>query len=434
VRLHWRLGTRTDVGLAREGNEDSFYAGPSLLAVADGVGGSVAGEIASTIAIATLAPLDGGSGGDDPRAALQDAIRTVNDRMRDAIAREPALNGMGTTLTAMLWSDDALGLAQIGDSRAYLLRDERLVQITRDQTLVQSLIDEGQITAEQAQTHPRRSWILQALDGRAETEPAVEILTPEVHDRYLLCSDGLSDYVPEQEIVAALQLDDPQPACDRLIDLALHAGAPDNVTCIVADIADKAAEQAPVVGGAAASQTSASRLADAAPVAAGEPAADARADADDAAPKRRSIGRRLAAVACLIVILIAAAVIGVAVYVHHQWYVAPSQGKVAIYQGVQGSAAGVDLSHVHSLTDIPVTALPQVDRQRVVHGIQPTGGQSGAAAVVSNLRQAACVSATPSPTATPKPTRSAHSGKHHRASAPSRTPAPSPPTWCVATP
>jgi protein phosphatase len=431
VRLHWRLGTRTDVGLGREGNEDSFYAGPSLLAVADGVGGSVAGEIASTIAITTLAPLDRGTRVDDPRAALRDAIRTVNDRMRDAIAREPALNGMGTTLTAMLWSDDALGLAQVGDSRAYLLRGEQLGQITRDQTLVQSLIDEGQITAEQAQTHPRRSWILQALDGRPESEPEVEILTPEVGDRYLLCSDGLSDYVPEQEIVGALRLDDPQPACDRLIDLALHAGAPDNVTCIVADIADAAPEQAPVVGGAAASDTLPSHPAGEAPVAAAEPAVGADAAAEHAAPGRRSIGRRLTAVACLVVILIAAAVIGVAVYIHHQWYVAPSQGKVAIYQGVQGNAAGVDLSHVHSLTDIPVTALPQVDRQRVVHGIQPTGGQSGAAAVVSNLRQAACVSATPTPTPTPRPKRS---GKHHRASTPSRTTPPSPPAWCVATP
>jgi protein phosphatase len=423
VRLHWRLGSRTDVGLAREGNEDSFYAGPRLAAVADGVGGSVAGEIASRIAITTLAPLDGPTPIDEPLGALRQAIVTINDSLRDAIADDPQLNGMGTTLTAMLWSNDALGLAQVGDSRAYLMRGDRLDQITRDQTVVQSLIDEGQITAEEALTHPRRSWILQALDGRAETDPAVEVLEPAVGDRYLLCSDGLSDYVAEDDISSALQLPDPQRACDRLIDLALQAGAPDNVTCIVADIDDTEVTQEPVVGGAAAEVPASHTTNIDQPPAATD-------SADVTPPRSRSIGRRLAAVASLVVILIAAAVAGVAVYVHHQWYVAPSDGKVAVFQGVQGKAVGIHFSHVHALTNIPVTALPQADRDRVVNGITPSGGESGAATVVSNLRHEACALATTSatPSVTPSPTATQKS-KHLKSSSKPPTP-----TWCVTTP
>jgi protein phosphatase len=423
VRLHWRLGSRTDVGLAREGNEDSYYAGPRLVAVADGVGGSVAGEIASRIAITTLAPLDGPSPLDEPLGALRQAVDTINDSLRDAIAEDPQLNGMGTTLTAMLWSDDALGLAQVGDSRAYLMRGDQLGQITRDQTVVQSLVDEGQITAEQALTHPRRSWILQALDGRAETDPAVELLDAAVGDRYLLCSDGLSDYVAESDIDAALRLPDPQDACDRLIDLALHAGAPDNVTCIVADLSDTEAAQQPVMGGAAADAPS--------PRTTGIAPPPAQVDGSDATPsRRRSIGRRLAAVASLVVILIAAAVAGVAVYIHHQWYVAPSDGKVAVFQGVQGKAAGIHFSHVHALTDIPVSALPQADRDRVVNGIAPSGGESGAATVVSNLRHEACALATASPTPTVTSSPTGTNNAKHRTSPPK----PPTPTWCVTTP
>jgi protein phosphatase len=425
VRLHWHVGARTDVGLGREGNEDAMYAGPRLLAVADGVGGSVAGEIASSIAIESLAPLDGEASIPDPLNALRQAIVDANDGLRTAIERDPALTGMGTTLTAMLWSDEALGLAQLGDSRAYRLRgDAGLEQITRDQTLVQSLIDEGQITAEQAQSHPQRSWILRALDGRGDSTPDLTMLETEPGDRFLLCSDGLSDYVAAAAITEGLRVSDPQGACDRLVDLALEAGAPDNVTCIVADVTDGGSGiSSPIVGGAAAE--------------ARRRATDGGAQAaPSSAPRKggqhgrqRSIGRRLAAVAAVVVILVAAGVAAVAVYVHHQWYIAPAAGKVAVYQGVKGSAAGIDFSHVHATTDIPVSALPQDDRQRVAHGIDASG-KSGAATVVTNLRQEACALAAPSPAVSPSPSPHATAGangKHSQSASPSPSPA-----WCAA--
>ncbi len=418
----WRYGARSDVGLVRDGNEDASYAGTRLLVVADGVGGSVAGEIASNIAITALAPLDTDDGITDPIAALRDATQRANDEMRTAIDQDPSLNGMGTTLTAMLWSGDTLALAQLGDSRAYLLRDGELTQITRDQTLVQSLVDEGQITPEQALTHPRRSWILQALDGRTEPDPEVEVLTTTPGDRYLLCSDGLSDYVDTGAIAEALGGDDPQQACERLVDLALRAGAPDNVTCVVGDpVEGTEASQSPLLGGAA---TAAPRVPPT-----GEPARDEAAS--DAPPKRhaieresrsRSIARPLIVVTAIVIVLIGAAIAATAIYIHHQWYVANSGGRVAIYQGVHGKAAGVKLSHVKELTNVPATALPQDDRDRLANGIGASN-LSNARSVVSSLRTDACPTPTPSPVTTP-----ARHHKHHLRKPP--TPPP-PPAWCV---
>jgi protein phosphatase len=419
----WRYGARSDVGLVRDGNEDAAYAGPRLLVVADGVGGSVAGEIASNIAIAALAPLDRDDSISDPLAALRDATRHANDEMRTAIEADPSLAGMGTTLTAMLWAGDSLGLAQLGDSRAYLLRDGELSQVTRDQTLVQSLVDEGQITPEEALTHPRRSWILRALDGRSESDPEVEVLTTRPGDRYLLCSDGLSDYVDAADIAEALAGDDPQDACDRLVDLALRAGAPDNVTCVVADPVDEPQpQQPPLLSGAAGASpripTDPAPSADASAA----PATRGR-HAVEGGSRTRSIARPLILVATLIVVLVAAAIIGTVVYIHHQWYVASSGGKVAIFQGVHGKAAGIKLSHVHRVTDIPATALPQDDRDRLANSIGASG-LSSAQGVVSSLREDAC----PTPSPTPVTTPSSHHRHHLRK--PQPTPSPTP-AWCT---
>jgi protein phosphatase len=404
MSLRLRVGGRSDVGMHRQDNQDSMYAGPRLAAVADGVGGAAGGEVASRLTITALMPLDS-EPITDPQHALQAAADNADASIRETVAHHGALTGMGTTLTALLATDDQLALAHIGDSRAYRLRGGNLAQLTRDHTLVQSLIDEGQITEEEALTHPRRSWIMRALDGRGSPDVDVTILDVEPGDRYLVCSDGLSSYVSEADIEAGLDGDDPQQAADRLVDLALRAGGPDNITCIVADPAEteSGGAQSPILGGA---------VADADPAAPGAESADQPAGdaSDQVAPRRRwSLGRRLAAIACIVVILIAGAVVAVAVYIHHQWYVAPSQGKVAVFQGVQGNAAGIDLSHLHALTDIPVTALPQDDRERVAAGIQASGGQSGAATVVTNLRRGACASSSsatpqPTPSASPRPT------------------------------
>lgn len=426
-----RVGGRSDVGLQRHNNQDSLYAGPHLIAVADGVGGAAGGEVASRLTITALIPLDADTI-DDPQAAFRAAAQNADTSIRETVGGDPALAGMSTTLTAMLATDDQLVLAHIGDSRAYLLRGGVLSQLTNDHTLVQSLIDDGQITAQEALTHPRRSWIMRALDGRGQPDLDLVPIEIEPGDRYLVCSDGLSSYVSEDDIAAALAGEDPQLAADRLVDLALRAGGPDNISCVVADPVDgEIADQQPILGGAVAEEAAAPVSRDTAP----KPSPPAIGRNRDDHPPRRSIGRRLAAVAALVVILIAAGVAVVAVYIHRQWYIAPANGKVAVYQGVQGNAAGIHLSHLHALTNIPVTALPQDDRDRVIGGIQATGGQSGASSVVANLRQATCASATPTPQPTPTTaatTPAQRKARRQRAAA--SPPPPAPPVWCASTP
>jgi len=236
VSLSIRFGARSDVGLIREGNEDALYAGPRLLAVADGMGGHAAGEVASRVVIEALAPLDESPPAGDLTDALRRAVESANGYLRDMVAADRALEGMGTTLTALLWLDGTLGLVHIGDSRAYLLRDGQLEQVTHDHTFVQTLIDQGRITPDEANTHPQRSWITNALDGRPDIELDLSVRDVRAGDRYLVCSDGLSSYVSEHTLAEALRSGDPQTASDRLVDLALRAGGLDNVTVIVADI------------------------------------------------------------------------------------------------------------------------------------------------------------------------------------------------------
>ena len=258
MTLALRYSVRSDVGLLREGNEDSAYAGPHLLAVADGMGGHAAGEVASAATITTIAPLDSGDPGPDLVGALADAVATANLRLQELIISDPAIEGMGTTLTALLWSEGYAALCHIGDSRAYLLRDGQLVQITHDHTLVQSLVDEGKITEDDIATHPHRSLLLRALDGRTVAEPDLDQLETYPGDRMLLCSDGLSGVVTEQTLQQTLtSVGDPDKAALRLVELAIKGGGPDNITCIVADVIDAHSSRVqptwqPVFAGAAA--------------------------------------------------------------------------------------------------------------------------------------------------------------------------------------
>ena len=261
MTLELRYAVRSDVGLLREGNEDSAYAGPRLLAVADGMGGHAAGEVASALTIESMAQLDSVQPGGDMLAALSSAVIAANAKLQEKILANPAVEGMGTTLTALLWSDGHAAICHIGDSRGYLLRDGELYQITHDHTLVQSLVDEGRISADDVATHPQRSLLLRALDGRSAAEPDLSVHDSQAGDRYLLCSDGLSGVVSDETLRDTLAtIEDPDAATRQLIELAIHGGGPDNITCIVADVVDTATTRlpvttAPVLAGAAASMT-----------------------------------------------------------------------------------------------------------------------------------------------------------------------------------
>ena len=244
--LALRYAVRSDIGLLREGNEDSAYAGPHLLAVADGMGGHAAGEVASAVAITMLAVLDAEDPGPDLVGALADAIATAGLRLQELTVSDPAIENMGTTLTALLWSQGYAALCHIGDSRAYLLRDGRFVRMTRDHTLVQSLVDEGAISEDDVALHPYRSLLLRALDGRTIAVPDLAPLETYPGDRYLLCSDGLSGAVSEQtlhQVVASVR--DLDEATSRLVRLAVEAGGLDNITCIMADVIDARSSRVP---------------------------------------------------------------------------------------------------------------------------------------------------------------------------------------------
>jgi len=223
-------------GLVRPANEDSVHAGPRLVAVADGVGGQAAGEVASRLAIEALAPLDTEDTG-DPVEAMRSAVHAANEALRSAIRADPALTGMGTTITALLLSGRTLVLAHAGDSRAYHLRDGEVTQVTRDDTYVQWLVEKGAISEEEAGTHPQRSVVTRVLQGNP-VEATYEERKAVPGDRYLLCSDGLPAAVAPEVIAATLRDErDPERCVARLVELALEGGAPDNVTVAIADVA-----------------------------------------------------------------------------------------------------------------------------------------------------------------------------------------------------
>lgn len=239
MSLSLRFAAGSHRGMIREGNEDSGYAGPRLLAIADGMGGQAAGEVASSEVISTLVTLDDDVPGSDILTSLGAAVQRANDQLRSMVEEDPQLEGMGTTLTALLWTGQRLGLVHVGDSRAYLLRDGVLTQITQDHTWVQRLVDEGRITEEEATTHPQRSLLMRALGSGDHVEPDLSIREVRAGDRYLICSDGLSGVVSHQtmeETLASYQ--GPQETVQELIQLALRGGGPDNITVIIADVLD----------------------------------------------------------------------------------------------------------------------------------------------------------------------------------------------------
>jgi serine/threonine protein phosphatase PrpC len=416
MSLTLRYAARSDRGLIREGNEDSVYAGPRLLAVADGMGGMAAGEVASNIVVRALEPLDEDVSSNDLVDALRGAIGHANQELRDAVEANPALEGMGTTLTALLFSGARLALAHVGDSRAYTLRNGELHQITRDDTYVQMLVDEGRITADEANTHPQRSLLTRALDGR-EVEPEFSVREARPGDRYLICSDGLSSVVSAETIEEAMRLDDPREAANRLIQLALRGGGPDNITVIVADILDdRLADNAPVVGGAAARDRTTSATADTAAgraALATPPRPSAPKEYDDAEepePVGNNTGRNLRRTALLTVIVLAALAAGGYAawsYTQKQYYVgANDAGHVAIYRGVSGSLAGLKFSTQQTDTKIDVDDLEQAVRDSVETTI-PAKSRAEADMIVSNFRDNKLLPWCHGPVATPTPSKAA---------------------------
>jgi serine/threonine protein phosphatase PrpC len=223
-------------GAVREHNEDYVFCGHNLIAVADGVGGNVFGEVASEIVTTAIAYLDDRVYKFRPDEELREAVEYANFRLLGAIEQNRDLLGMATTLTALRLDGESVVVLNVGDSRAYGVRNRVWQRLTRDDSFVQDLVDAGQLTDDEALRHPARSVVMQALSGGA-FRPTVEIREAAAGDRYLVCSDGLTDYVAEDQIGATLVgAASPGECCQALVEAALAVGAPDNVSCAVADV------------------------------------------------------------------------------------------------------------------------------------------------------------------------------------------------------
>ncbi|MDA0636200.1 Stp1/IreP family PP2C-type Ser/Thr phosphatase [Nonomuraea sp. MCN248] len=415
-----RYAARSDVGLLREGNEDSAYASGRLLAVADGMGGHAHGEVASSVAIAAMASLEEAQQGGDLLNAIEAAVRDANRKLHEMVGRDPSLKGMGTTLTAMLWNGTQVALVHVGDSRAYLLRRGELYQITHDHTLVQQLVDDGRITPEEAATHPQRSILLRALDGSGEVDPDLTLREAQVGDRYLLCSDGLSGVVSAETLHATLtNLDDPEEAVRQLIDLANRGGGPDNITCVIADVLEitdgqQVPFEAAVVG--AAGMTRLRSGEEAAPGRAGAVTAPQPAITDDdfdepVARASRKSGRRRRVWPVLVTVLsVAAIAVGVGGYFGWKWtqdqfFVGAWADEVVVFQGIQQEVGPVQFFKVARHTGKALSRLSPPDQALVKDGIEVGDVDEGLTKINTMRFAEPTPSASPSPSPTPTRTK-----------------------------
>jgi protein phosphatase len=401
-----RYAARSDVGLVRSVNQDSAYAGPHLLVLADGMGGHAGGDVASSLTIGELVELDGEShGGDDALELLATRLRSANDALERTVRDRPELRGMGTTVIALLRTGNKLAMAHIGDSRAFLLREGTLTQITKDHSFVQSLVDEGRISADEAEHHPQRSLVTRVLTGQPDDEPDLSLREARPGDRYLICSDGLSDFVARDTIAEVMaEGQGVDQTADRLIELALKAGAPDNVTVIVGDVVDLGRGDAPptapqIVGAAAERHTAGTRAMPQSPAAKAAALSRTAAGEDDGEDdtvtlaeedSRKGAARWFKRSALLLVILAVLVGGGLAAYdwSQHQYFVGSSQGYVVVYRGVSQDVGPLRLSHVETRTDVALTDLPDFYRSKVNDTVS-ADSMGAASKIVADLRSEA---------------------------------------------
>lgn len=418
--LTLRYVALTDVGLRRSMNQDSGYASGRLIAVADGMGGAAAGDLASAEAMNVIRQLDRELPDIDPLEALEKAVAHANHRLGELVQDDPSVEGMGTTLEAMLWDGERFATAHIGDSRAYLLRNGELTQISTDHTFVQSLVEEGKLTPEEARVHPHRSLLLRVMLGRDDNEADFDWFEGQLGDRFLLCSDGLSDMVDDATIERLLASETIDAAASELVRTALENGGYDNVTVVIGELVEDDGEpdenlsssdgQPQLVGaasggprprtGQASGGTGKSRTR-------GEAKREREPDPEElryapVPPSKWRWVRRLVALA-VVVGAIAAGLFYAYQWTQDQYYVAASDGKVTIYRGVQADIPLVTLQRVDEVTDIELDTLPAFRAEQVEGGLE-ADSRANAEQIVENLRDLAVV---PEPTPSPSPTPSA---------------------------
>ncbi|HLU30096.1 MAG TPA: protein phosphatase 2C domain-containing protein [Glycomyces sp.] len=395
MSLHLRYAAISDRGVVRQGNQDSVYAGAHFLAVADGMGGMAAGDLASAIVINTVARLDEPPPEESVADELADTVAEANRAIRRMVADDPNKEGMGTTLTALWFDGEWFNMVHIGDSRAYRMRDGGFEQITVDDTYVQMLVDEGRITAEEAERHPQRSLLLRAL-GASEVEPAFQTLKGVAGDRVLLCSDGLTGPVSDADIALTLQsAATPGEAVESLVSQALEAGAPDNVTVLIADVvADDPGEQAPIVAGAAAD----ARLADSDTAVLpalkrdrDEPAeTPAESEEDEDGPEgKRGTGRVWRTVLASLIILVMAAAGGLW-WVRTNYFIGVSDGgNISIFRGLPVEVVGLQAAWLEVESERPADDAVEAVQEDLADGIEADGIEEAQSKLAELIDEAA---------------------------------------------
>ena len=332
-------GARSDVGLVRGHNEDSFLLRAPLFVVSDGMGGHAAGEVASSITVETIGNRAPGTADD---VLLGAAVEAANASVIEAAEAGVGKPGMGCTATAVLIEKNKMAVAHVGDSRAYVLRHGTLVRVTHDHSYVEELVDSGQITADEARTHPSRSIITRALGSDPDMYADHFSLEVQNGDRIVLCSDGLSSMVPDSEIEAlAVSSATPQQAADNLVAAALTAGGADNVTVVVVDILnDGLAEEA-----------------------------------------RKQLFRRAAGVTSIVLAVVAIVVAVALMFIRSEWYLGVNNGTVGLYRGIQGEFLGFQLSELVGTSAVELSSLPASVQDQLEDGIRVKDEAAGREAI-----------------------------------------------------
>ncbi len=331
--LAW--GSRSDVGLVRGHNEDSFLVQAPLFAVCDGMGGHAAGEVASSIAVSTIAE-KAPAGADD--VLLGVAVEAANTAVMLGAEQGVGKPGMGCTASCCLIEEGKMAIAHVGDSRIYLLRHGSLVRVTHDHSYVEELVDSGQITADEARTHPSRSIITRALGSDPDMYADHFSLEVSNGDRVILCSDGLSSMIADSEIEAlAVSSATPQQAADNLVAAALTAGGLDNVTVVVVDVVD---------------------------------------DGTAEKSRRRLTKRAIGVTATLVGVLLATVLVCLA-FVRGEWYLSLNGDTVGIYQGINASVLGIPLGNLVETSAVAVADLPASVQDQLEQGIRVANEQAG---------------------------------------------------------
>jgi protein phosphatase len=364
--LSFRAAGRSDVGLVRNNNEDSGFIGKHFLLVADGMGGHAAGELASSTAVAIVAQVDNNKEKlEDLESKLIEIPKVITKELKNAINKDSSRAGMGTTLTAAVVQENQLKISHVGDSRAYLVRNKQISRITKDQTYIQSLIDNNEITESEAKNHPQRSLLLQAIDGITESIPVITSIEILENDKILLCSDGLTNVVTDEEILEIVNQFDYVGAVSALIEKALESGGPDNITVIVADLQKEKYENKLIVLGAAAEPRNRIKLPGL------EFPTDIHPFITSEFPALKSVTwlRKFAYVASFasIAVIISWSTTN---WISKQFYVSNLGDNLAIFQGINSSVGPISFSRPVQSFNLEFVVLTKDDQEVLLKGIK----------------------------------------------------------------